>query len=98
MPDSPTPWVNGQVVGSPALQASKSISSLAPAATTIGLDASMATPGSFCLFCANGDGGLPTETSVSAWANAGVADKTSTAAATAATTAWIRLACTWSSL
>src|SRR4051795_5199894 len=33
--------------------------SLAPATTTAGLLASMATAGSFCLFCENGLGGLP---------------------------------------
>src|SRR5437660_11451475 len=65
MPDVPTPGVNGQVVGSPALQASKSISSFAPAARTLGLWASTARAGSFCLFAENGDAGLPMDTRVS---------------------------------
>src|SRR5437867_6927095 len=39
--------------------------SLAPAASTFGLCASTASAGSFCLFCENGDGGLPTLTRVS---------------------------------
>src|SRR5215470_13315185 len=38
--------------------------SLAPATTIDGLAASIATAGSFCLFCENGDNGLPTVTSV----------------------------------
>src|SRR5215470_16468556 len=38
--------------------------SLAPATTIDGLAASIATAGSFCLFCENGDDGLPTVTSV----------------------------------
>src|SRR5260370_21453644 len=38
--------------------------SLDPATTTDGLCASIATAGSFCLFCENGDGGLPTVSSV----------------------------------
>src|SRR5215470_6404480 len=63
-PEEPTPGVNGHVVGSPALHASMSISSLAPATTSDGLCASIATAGSFCLFCENGDDGLPTVTSV----------------------------------
>src|SRR6478609_8227343 len=65
MPDSPTPSVNGHVVGSAAAQDSSSISSLAPTATMFGWWASMATAGSFCLFCENGVTGLPTETLVS---------------------------------
>ena len=36
MPDTPTPSVKGQVVGSPALQASMSMLSLAPAARMLG--------------------------------------------------------------
>ena len=65
MPDTPTPGVKGQSVGSPAAQDSSSISSLDPAATTSGWPASIATAGSFCLFWENGVGGLPTETRVS---------------------------------
>src|SRR5258708_17779318 len=61
-PETPTPCVNGQVVGSPALQASMSMLSLAPATTSDGSCASIATAGSFCLFCENGDVGLPTVT------------------------------------
>jgi hypothetical protein len=57
--------VNGHVVGSPAAHDSSSISSLAPATTTPGSWASIATAGSFCLFCENGVDGLPTDTSVS---------------------------------
>jgi hypothetical protein len=59
------PGVNGQVVGSPALQASMSMLSLAPAASTVGWLASTATVGSFCLFWEKGAVGLPTETSLS---------------------------------
>src|SRR5919198_4722981 len=59
------PGVNGHVLSSPALQASMSISSLEPAARTLGWFASTAMAGSFCLFCAKGDGGLPFETRVS---------------------------------
>ena len=65
MPDTPTPSVNGQVVGSPAAHASMSMLSLAPDASTVGWFASIATAGSFCLFCENGDDGLPTVTSTS---------------------------------
>jgi hypothetical protein len=53
------------VLSVPALQASMSTSSLAPAASTVGFDAFTATAGSFCLFCENGPGGLPTVTSAS---------------------------------
>ena len=56
-------FVNGQVDGSPAAQDSMSISSFAPATTTEGSCASMATAGSFCLFWENGVDGLPTVTS-----------------------------------
>src|SRR5215472_9395836 len=74
-PETPTPGVNGQVVGLPALHASMSISSLAPATTSDGLCASIATAGSFCLFCENGDDGLPTVASVpvAGWAGVGLA-------------------------
>src|SRR2546422_1023661 len=57
------PAVNGHVVGSPALQASMSMLSFEPAASTSSLPASIASAGSFCLFCENGLDGLPTETS-----------------------------------
>src|SRR5689334_1067373 len=43
-----------------------SMLSLDPATTTDGWFASIATAGSFCLFCENGDIGLPTVTSVPA--------------------------------
>src|SRR3954469_20032833 len=70
MPETPTPGVNGQVLSVPALQASMSISSLDPAASTSGSCASTATAGSFCLFAENGPVGLPllTSTSPPAWA------------------------------
>jgi hypothetical protein len=64
-PVTPTSVVNGQVVGSPALHASRSMLSLAPAARISGLDGSMATVGSFCLFCEKIRSLLPTVTSVS---------------------------------
>src|ERR1044071_2153257 len=67
------PNVNGQVVGSPALHASSSISSFAPAATMLGSIGLTATAGSFCLFCEKGEGGLATVTSGSL---AGVAPAT----------------------
>src|SRR5439155_18504433 len=84
MPEVPTPAVNGQLVGSPALQASTSISSFDPAATTEGSCASIATAGSFCLFWAKGLGGLPTETSVSVAAPAGPGSPVNAAARTMA--------------
>src|SRR6266542_2798999 len=65
MPERPTPAVNGHEVGSPALQASRSISSFEPAARTVVSCASIAMDGSFCLFWAKGLGGLPTDTRVS---------------------------------
>ena len=80
----PTPAVNGQVVGLPALQASSSISSLAPAAAIDGSIGLTATAGSFCLFCENGDGGLPTVTFVSL--PGGVAAATATGISTATET------------
>ena len=64
-PEVPTPGVNGQVVSLPALHASRSMLSLAPAARMFGWFASIATAGSFCLFSENGLGGLPTLTLVS---------------------------------
>src|SRR3954463_14808574 len=68
------PAVNGHVVSSPALHASSSISSLAPATMTFGAWASMARAGSFCLFCENGPEGLPLLTRVSPPAANAVAD------------------------
>src|SRR6266699_3934921 len=65
MPETPIPGVNGQVVSAPALHASSSISSFEPAARMFGVFAFTASAGSFCLFCENGVGGLPTLTSVS---------------------------------
>src|SRR4029453_8143685 len=65
MPEVPTPGVNGQVVSSPALHASRSMLSFAPAAKTLGWAWSTATAGSFCLFCENGLVGLPTVPTVS---------------------------------
>src|SRR5881397_34356 len=64
-PDVPMPGVNGHVVSFPALHASRSMLSLAPAARMFGWFASIATAGSFCLFCENGVLGLPTLTRVS---------------------------------
>src|SRR5689334_12899702 len=55
-PDTPTPGVKGHVVSLPALQASMSMLSFAPATNTVGWVMSTASAGSFCLFCANGDG------------------------------------------
>src|SRR5690348_3385322 len=66
MPELPTPGVNGQVLSAPALQASMSMLSFAPAASTSGCSTSTASAGSFCLFCENGDAGLPTLTRTSA--------------------------------
>src|SRR5438094_10271801 len=57
--------VKGQELSVPALQASMSISSLAPATRTLEACASTAMAGSFCLFCENGVVGLPTVTRVS---------------------------------
>src|SRR5919202_2382108 len=65
MPETPTPGVKGHVVWSPALQASMSMLSSAPAASTFGWFASTARAGSFCLFCENTRSLLPTVTSVS---------------------------------
>src|SRR5919197_2135340 len=67
MPDPPTSGVNGQVLSVPALQASMSMLSFAPAATMSGSIGLMATVGSFCLFCENGVVGLPTVTNGSRW-------------------------------
>src|ERR687887_603438 len=65
MPETPTPPVNGQVLSGPELQASMSMLSLAPAASTDGSVGSIAIAGSFCLFCENGVGGLPALTRTS---------------------------------
>ena len=79
-PETPTPSVNGQVLSGPALQASMSMLSLAPATATLVWLGSMATAGSFCLFCENGLVGLPMLTRVS-WAAAGPASATTSRAA-----------------
>src|SRR5919206_3437844 len=73
MPETPTPSVNGQSLSGPALQASMSMLSFAPAATTFVATGLTATAGSFCLFCENGVVGLPTVTSASC-AGAGAAN------------------------
>src|SRR5215213_10841169 len=65
MPLTPTPGVNGQVVGSPASQDSRSMLSLAPAARIWGATGLTATAGSFCLFWEKMVSLLPTVTSVS---------------------------------
>src|SRR3954447_25730357 len=65
MPDVPTPPVNGHVLSSRLLHASRSRSSFAPAATIDGAIGLTATAGSFCLFCAKVVGGLAFVTSVS---------------------------------
>src|SRR5882757_1625913 len=62
MPELPIPWTNGQ---SPPTHGPSSISSFDPAARTLGLVGSIATVGSFCLFCGKGVGGLPVLTSAS---------------------------------
>src|SRR6516162_6325665 len=65
MPDVPTPAVNGhgRLAVAPAVpQGPRSISSLEPAASTIGWLASIATAGSFCLFRGKGPAGLPVVT------------------------------------
>src|SRR4030088_1733115 len=66
------PGVNGHWV---PLHGARSISSLEPETSTFGWLASTARAGSFCLFCGNGVGGLPTVTceSVVATANPFVA-------------------------
>jgi hypothetical protein len=69
----PTPLVNGQVVGSPALHASSSILSFEPATRIFGWLASTAIAGSFCLFCENGVVGLPLVTSGSLLATKAIA-------------------------
>src|SRR4029450_4955095 len=65
MPLTPTPGVNGQVLGAPASQDSRSMLSLAPAARIEGLTGWTATAGSFCLFWEKMVSLLPTVTSVS---------------------------------
>src|SRR3954471_1494279 len=76
------PAVNGHVVSLPALHASSSISSLAPATMTFGAWASTARAGSFCLFCENGPDGLPLLTRVSPPAATAVADASAITAPT----------------
>src|SRR5205085_4536985 len=69
-----------------------SMFSLTPATTTLGWLASIATAGSFCLFCENGPGGLPLVTRASPGAAiAGVAANSSRPAARAATNAPFRM-------
>src|SRR5207245_5656734 len=71
MPEVPTPAVNGHRL---PLHGATSISSLEPAARTVGWLASTAIAGSFCLFCGKGAAGLPLETSTSLdWARTGTA-------------------------
>ena len=65
MPEPPTSVVKGQVLSVPALQASMSMLSFAPAATNHGWAGSIATAGSFCLFCEKMLSLLPTVTSLS---------------------------------
>jgi hypothetical protein len=88
-PDTPTPGVNGQVVGSPASQDSRSMLSLAPAARIRGPTGLTASAGSFCLFCEKIVSLLPTVTSVSgvnAYAGAAASAATSTASSAMSTT------------
>src|SRR6266536_5155128 len=59
MPETPMPAVNGHVTSDRLLHASRSISSFTPAAAMFGTYGFTATAGSFCLFCVNGDIGLP---------------------------------------
>jgi hypothetical protein len=77
IPEVPTPGVNGQGDSSVAKivvpHGAMSISSFAPAARMLGLEASIATAGSFCLFCGNVVSGLPTVTRASVAAAAGAA-------------------------
>src|SRR4051812_5000611 len=81
MPELPTPCTNGQ---SAPTQGPSSISSFEPAASTEGLVGSTATVGSFCLFCGNGEGGLPVLTRASEpSATAGTAPNESTPRTTA---------------
>src|SRR5436305_14823330 len=84
MPETPTPGVNGHVVSSPALQASMSMLSFAPAASEFGMCASTASAGSFCLFCENGVDWLPVLTSVSGLSANAAGTATVTPAATTA--------------
>ena len=92
MPDKPTPGVNGQVRSSPALHASRSMLSFAPAARIAGFTGFTARPGSFCLFWENSESLLPTVTSVdppgvigAAWARVGSISAAKAAATVAAT-------------
>src|SRR5213592_2480541 len=65
MPETLIRVVNGQVLSSRLLHASRSISSFTPAAAIDGAIGLTATAGSFCLFCANVVVGLAFVTSVS---------------------------------
>src|SRR5260370_6584290 len=90
MPEVPTPFVNGQVVGSPALHASRSILSFAPATRMFVWLASTAIAGSFCLFCENGVVGLPTLTRTLLSGTIGVAIAMTTPAAISVIAAGMR--------
>ncbi|TML12893.1 MAG: hypothetical protein E6G31_08530 [Actinobacteria bacterium] len=92
-PETPTPWVNGQVLSAPALQSSRSMFSFAPATTMFGWFASIAIAGSFCLFCENGDGLLPvlTSASVPGAAPASAATESAIPAASARVTNFVML-------
>src|SRR4029079_7538283 len=59
------PGVNGHDESAPALQASSSISSLAPATMIKGFSGFIASAGSFCLCCGRGVVGLPALTRAS---------------------------------
>src|ERR1041384_6560177 len=83
MPEVPTPGVNGHVVSSPALHASMSRSSLAPATRVWLLLGSTASAGSFCLFSENGEVAPPT---VGNWVSGFNASASGTATKAAATT------------
>src|ERR671924_1572452 len=80
------PGVNGHVTSLRLLQASRSTSSLAPAAAIDGSIGFTATAGSFCLFCGNGVDGLPTVTSVSEPLGVAAATPTTSASAPSAAT------------
>ena len=80
-PDTPTPSVNGQSLSAPGvagLHVDVVVGARRPA--TFGCVGSMATAGSFCLFCENGLAGLPMLTRVSC-AAAGPASATTSRAA-----------------
>src|SRR4051794_25486450 len=68
MPLLPMPCTNGHELPT---QSGSSISSLDPAIAICEFQGSIATAGSFCLFCGNVDGWLPTDTIESASEAAG---------------------------